>query len=116
TYRKTTNQGVVGSNPAGRATFQRLGGENQVLILAVGLLWNLLSTGPCGIDGIQALRRRNQVLLSCCGTVWDPFLHVRVRCRRRVTRSAYLCDREADSPVSAGGQRRHSHNDRPLND
>src|SRR2546429_9902778 len=31
----------------------------------------------------------------------------RVRCRRRVTRSAYLADREADSPVSAGGQRRH---------
>ena len=41
-----TNQGVVGSNPAGRATFQRLGIENQVLLVAVEPLWDPLSTGP----------------------------------------------------------------------
>ena len=67
----TTNQGVVGSIPAGRATFQRLGAQNQVLLPAVGPLWDLLSTGPRGLDLIQALGLENQVLLSCCGTVWD---------------------------------------------
>ena len=41
-----TNQGVVGSNPAGRAKFQRLGNENQVLLSAVGPVWDKISTGP----------------------------------------------------------------------
>ena len=37
-----TNQGVVGSSPAGRARIQGLGSENQVLLPAVGPLWDLL--------------------------------------------------------------------------
>ena len=45
-----TNQGVVGSIPAGRAKFQGLGSENQVLLPAVGPLWDLLSTGPRDLD------------------------------------------------------------------
>ena len=45
-----TNQGVVGSSPAGRAKIQGLGSENQVLLPAVGPLWDLLSTGPRGLD------------------------------------------------------------------
>src|ERR1700726_1419427 len=40
-----TNQGVVGSSPAGRAKNQRVGSENQVLLPPVGPLWDLLSTG-----------------------------------------------------------------------
>src|ERR1700680_1640766 len=68
---ESANQGVVGSSPAGRAKFQGLGSENQVLLQAVGPLWDLLSTGPRGVDGIQALGVQNQVLLCCCGTVWD---------------------------------------------
>src|SRR5271166_5369006 len=69
--KSTTNQGVVGSNPAGRAKIQRLGSENQVLPAAVGPLWDLLSTGPRRRNAIQGLGGQNQVLLSCCGTVWD---------------------------------------------
>jgi len=45
-----TNQGVVGSIPAGRANIQGLGSENQVLLFAVGPLWDLLSTGPRDLD------------------------------------------------------------------
>jgi hypothetical protein len=70
-----TNQGVVGSSPAGRATFQRLGRENQVLLPPVGPLWDLLSTGPRDIVTIQALGVKNQVLLPL---PWDSvglFIH-----------------------------------------
>ena len=45
-----TNQGVVGSSPAGRANIQGLGSENRLLLPAVGPLWDLLSTGPRGLD------------------------------------------------------------------
>ena len=58
-----TNQGVVGSNPAGRARIQRLGRENQVFLIAVGPLWNELSTGPVRRVEIHALGPQNQVLL-----------------------------------------------------
>jgi transcriptional regulator with XRE-family HTH domain len=56
-------RGVVGSNPAGRAKFQRLGSENQVLLVAVGPSWNELSTGPGRRVAIHALGVQNQVLL-----------------------------------------------------
>ena len=62
-----TNQGVVGSNPAGRAKNQRLGIENQVFLLAVGPLWNDLSTGPDRRVEIHALAAQNQVLLFAVG-------------------------------------------------
>ena len=58
------DKGVVGSSPAGRARFQGLGRENQVLLLPVGPLWDLLSTGPHAVVTIQALGVKNQVLLS----------------------------------------------------
>ena len=83
-----TNQGVVGSNPAGRAKFQRLGNENQVLLIAVGPLWNDLSTGPVRRAAIHALGAQNQVLLVAVGLP-------RSRCGdrpRRVTRSAFRFD------------------------
>jgi hypothetical protein len=66
--------GVVGSNPAGRATFQRLGTQNQVFLAAVGPLWDLLSTGPCYLDAREGLGAQNQVLLPL---LWDrvgPFI------------------------------------------
>jgi hypothetical protein len=61
---RATNQGVVGSSPAGRANFQGLGTQNQVLLPPVGPLWDLLSTGPRDIVTIQTLGVKNQVLLS----------------------------------------------------
>ena len=64
----STNQGVVGSNPAGRAKFQGLGAENQVLLPAVGPLWDPLSTGSSELVVFQRLGRENQVLLSL---LWD---------------------------------------------
>jgi len=65
---RATNQGVVGSNPAGRAKFQRLGRENQVLLFAVGPLWNDLSTGPpTHRVEIHALGAQNQMLLVAVG-------------------------------------------------
>ena len=70
-----TNQGVVGSNPAGRAIFQRLGTQNQVLHVTVGPLWDLLSTGPRYLDAIEGLGVQNQVLLLL---PWDSvglFIH-----------------------------------------
>jgi hypothetical protein len=72
---RTTNQGVVGSSPAGRAKNQRVGSENQVLLPPVGPLWDLLSTGPRDIVTIQALGVKNQVLLPL---PWDSvglFIH-----------------------------------------
>jgi hypothetical protein len=68
TWGWTTNQGVVGSSPAGRAIFQRLGTQNQVLLPPVGPLWDLLSTGPRAVVTIQALGVNNQVLLPL---PWD---------------------------------------------
>ena len=106
----------MGSNPAGRAIFQRLGTQNQVLLIAVGPLWNLLSTAPCGHETIQALGVQNQVLLLC---LWDfvgpqsPDPRVRYR---RVTPYAYRSGRAADSPASAGVQHQHSHNGQRSND
>jgi hypothetical protein len=57
------------SNPAGRAKFQRLGSENQVLLIAVGPLWNELSTGPGRHVAIRALGAQNQILLVAVGLV-----------------------------------------------
>jgi hypothetical protein len=61
-----TNQGFVGSNPAGRATIQRLGSQNQVFLFAVGRLWNDLSTGPYRRVAIHVLGAQNQVLPRSC--------------------------------------------------
>jgi hypothetical protein len=75
---ESTNQGVVGSSPAGRAKNQRVGSENQVLLPPVGPLWDLLSTGPRDIVTIQALGVKNQVLLLL---PWDSvglFIHTSV--------------------------------------
>ena len=78
-----TNQGVVGSNPAGRANFQRLGTQNQVLLVAVGPLWDLLSTGSCYLDGIEGLGVQNQVLLPLLWNSVGVLIH---------TRALVLCD------------------------
>ena len=57
----------MGSNPAGRAKNQALGNENQVLLPAVGPLWNLLSTGPGRRVEIHGLGAQNQVLFDSVG-------------------------------------------------
>jgi hypothetical protein len=71
----TTNQGVVGSNPAGRAKNQGLGSENQVLLPAVGPLWDLLSTGSSNIDRLQRLGAQNQVLHASAWNCVGLFIH-----------------------------------------
>src|SRR5439155_15042756 len=80
---QTTNQGVVGSNPAGRAIFQRLGTQNQVFLTAVGPLWDLLSTGPRYLDAIEGLGVQNQVLLPLLWNSVGVLIH---------TRALVLCD------------------------
>ena len=68
----------MGSNPAGRARFQRVSIENQVILPAVGPLWDLLSTGPRGLDIAAvdqqirvlqqaAVREDSDVWCACCG-------------------------------------------------
>jgi hypothetical protein len=101
--------------PFGAPIFTGLGSENQVLLPAVGPLWDLLSTGPHRRSRIQGLVQ-NQVLLSCCGTLWE-LLSTRppwpsatrntVRVPLRST-SRFAC--------LVGDPHRHSHNDRPSND
>ena len=70
-----TNQGVVGSNPAARANFQRLGAQNQVFLAAVGPLWDLLSTGPRYLDRIEGLGVQNQVLLPLLRNSVGALIH-----------------------------------------
>ena len=94
-----TNQGVVGSIPAGRANIQGLGRENQVLLFAVGPLWDLLSTAPQQCDRLQALSAQNQVLRS---TAWNcASFHAQLRLlrERRVRPFACRSDSEASWPL-----------------
>ena len=77
-----TNQGVVGSNPAGRAIFQRLGTQNQVLLIAVGPLWDLLSTGPHCLDTNEGLGVQNQVLLPLLWNSVGALIHTPALVRR----------------------------------
>jgi hypothetical protein len=94
-----TKQGVVGSSPAGRAKMQGLGNQNQVLLFAVGPLWDLLSTAPQQCDRLQALSAQNQVLRS---TAWNcASFHAQVRLlgERPVTPFACRSDSEASWPL-----------------
>ena len=57
----STNQGVVGSNPASRAIFKGLGPQNQVLHVTVGPLWDGLSTAPRLLSGAVIMRPPNSL-------------------------------------------------------
>ena len=84
------------------------------------VLWD-----PCGTSyppvrvastEFKHLARKTRCSFLAVGPCGTSHPHVRAGRRRRVTPSAYPFDREADSLVSVGGQRRRLRNDRPSND
>ena len=85
----TTNPGVVGSSPAGRANFKDLAAKTKSSFLLwdrFGTSYPLVRAGSTEFKHLACKTRSSLLAVGPCG---NSYPHVRAGCRRRVTGSVY---------------------------